>query len=114
MKRLIIIITLTLLLAAFATAQQIPHGVTLSWSWTGKGTATYNIYRTTISGGEAKPALATGVNLLTYTDSSAVVNQQYYYTVTSIVGGIESAPSTEVGALITVPPSPQSPGTSIF
>jgi fibronectin type 3 domain-containing protein len=112
MKRFI---TLALLaLAVHAAGQKIAHGVNLAWSWTGTGTATYNIYRATVSGGETKPALASGVATSTYSDTTAVVGQQYYYTVTAVVGGVESAPSTEVGALISVPPSPTSPSTTVY
>ena len=110
MKRALVVIAL--LTAAFG--QQIPHGVILTWSWNGTGTPTYSVYRATVSGGEAKPPLAAGVNPLTYTDSSALVNTKYYYTVTATVGGVESAPSTEVSAQITVPTSPQNPSTTVY
>ena len=110
MKRIAVI----LLLATMAFGQQIPHGVILSWSWTGTGTPSYNVYRATVSGGETKPPLASGINPMTYTDATAVVNTQYWYTVTAVVGGVESAPSKEVGALITVPNAPTNPATSVY
>jgi fibronectin type 3 domain-containing protein len=109
--------TFVALLTVFAAgvfAQTIPHGVNLSWSWTGTGTPTYSVYRATVSGAEAKPALATGITPLTYTDSTAVVGTKYYYTVTATVGGVESTPSTEVSAQITVPSTPQNPSTTVF
>lgn len=111
MKRIILAL---LLLAAAATAQQIPHGVLLSCKWSGTGTPTFSVYRSTASGGEAKPALASGLSSCAFTDSSAVVGTQYFYTVTATVGGVESAPSTEVSAQITVPPGPTSPATSVY
>ena len=110
MKKLIVL----LLLCGLMMAQKIPHGVMLTWSWTGTGTPTYNVYRATVSGGETQPPLAKGITSTTYTDTSAVVGQQYYFTVTTVVGGVESAPSAEVGALISVPTSPTSPSTSVY
>jgi fibronectin type 3 domain-containing protein len=103
-----------LALTIMASGQQIQHGVILSWSWSGTGTPTYSVYRATVSGGEAKPALATGITPMTYNDSTAAWNTKYFYTVTATVGGVESAPSMEVSALITVPNSPTSPGTTVY
>lgn len=111
MKKVVIAI---LFLAVLASAQQIPHGVVCSWTWTGKGTPTFSVYRSTVSGGEAKPALVTGLTAPTFTDTTALVNTQYWYTYSATVGGVESAPSSEVSALISVPPAPQSPQTAVF
>lgn len=106
------------LLVAFGAialfAQQVPHGVNLSWSWTGTGTPSYNVYRATLSGGEAKPALASGLATPAYTDTTALVNTKYFYTVTATVGGVESGPSPEVAAQITVPNAPTNPETSFY
>ena len=108
--------TVVLILATIgmATGQTVPHGVTLSWTWTGTGTPTYNVYRATATGAEAKPALVTGLTTLSYTDSTAAINTKYFYTVTATVGGVESGPSTEVSAQISVPGAPTNPGTAIF
>lgn len=107
MKKLILL----LLLALPASAQTIPHYVTLTWNWTGTGTATFNVYRGTTSGGET--LLAGGVIPMNYTDNTAVVGTKYFYTVTATVGGVESSPSTEVAAQIIVPPAPTNPATAI-
>jgi len=112
MKKILTIILLLIVGTALA-AQVISHGITLSWTWTGTGSPTYNVYRATSSGGEVQPPLATGLTTTTYPDITAVVGTKYYYTVTAVVGGIESTPSTEVSALITVPNSPSSPSTTV-
>jgi fibronectin type 3 domain-containing protein len=96
-----------------AFAQNVAHGVTLTWTWTGNGTATFNVYRSTASGKETQPALATGVTTPTFNDGTAAINTTYYYTVTSVVGGIESAPSTEVSAQIVPPSAPTNPATAV-
>jgi len=115
MKRIILLtLLLSALLSALLPAQQIPHGVILTWMWSGTGTPTYSVYRATAAGKETQPPLAKGLTSATYTDTSAVVGQQYFFTVTATVGGVESAPSPEVSAQITVPSSPSSPGTAVY
>ena len=109
MKRLA---TILLLLTLNSSGQTITHGITLTC--TGVAGATFNIYRTTTSGAEAKPALATGLATCSYTDPTAVVGTKYFYTATQTVGGVESAPSTEVSAQIVPPAAPTNPQTSVF
>ncbi len=96
-----------------ALSQTITHGVTLTWTWTGNGTASFNVYRSTVSGGETQPALASGITTPVFNDVTAAVNTMYYYTVTLVVGGIESAPSPEVSAQIVPPNAPTNPETSV-
>jgi fibronectin type 3 domain-containing protein len=103
----------TSLFEAGVFAQNVAHGVTLTWSWTGNGTPTFNVYRSTASGKEIQPALVTGVTTPTFNDGTAAINTTYYYTVTSVVGGIESAPSTEVSAQIVPPGAPTNPATAV-
>jgi fibronectin type 3 domain-containing protein len=110
MKRIVTV----LVLAAAAISQQIPHGVTLTWAWAGVGPTTFNVYRATASGAEAKPALASGLASPTYTDGTAVIGTKYFYTVTATAGGVESAPSAEVGAQIVQPPAPANPATAVY
>jgi titin len=82
------------------------HGIQLAWQDTTPG-ATFNVYRSTTSGGEAKPPLVTGLTALSYLDASGTPGTQYFYEVTAVLGGIESAPSAEAGATFpTVPSSP--------
>lgn len=106
-------IALIVFLSVSALAQTITHGVTLTWTWTGTGTATFNVYRSVKAGAETQPALATGIASPTYNDGAAVLNTTYYYTVTAVVGGTESAPSTEVSAQIVPPNAPANPATSV-
>lgn len=131
MKRAFTLTMLTLFLLILATVlrlwgQAIPHGIGLSWTWNGTGTATYNVYRATVSGGETQPPYATGVTGGTtpcvegatslpnpcWQDPAPVIGTKYYYTVTAVVGGSESAPSAEVSAQITVPNPPTNPETA--
>lgn len=67
--------------------------VALEWT-TGLFADTYNVYRATTSGGYGTP-LKTVVSELSYVDDTAVLGETYYYVVTSVVGGDESAFSTE-------------------
>jgi hypothetical protein len=118
-----------LILAAFAYlahAQTISHGIALSWSWSGSGTPTYNIYRASTAGGEVQPPYASGVTGGTtpcaegtqslpnpcWQDPAPVIGTKYYYTVTAVVGGIESGPSPEVSAQIVLPNAPTAPATA--
>ncbi len=129
MKKLVVMATVVGLLifglAYAAFGQTIAHGIALGWTWTGSGTATYNVYRATVAGGEAQPPYATGVTgtgpcvegaatLTTpcWTDPAPVVGTKYFYTVTAVVGGIESVPSAEVYAQIALPSSPTNPQTA--
>jgi len=111
MRKWITIAVIALAVAAFG--QQIQHGVICSWTWSGTGTPTFSVYRATVSGGEKSP-IATGITTLSYTDTSAAINTKYFYTYTATVGGVESGPSSEVSAQITVPLSPTNPATSVF
>ncbi|MFI5379946.1 MAG: PA14 domain-containing protein [Tepidisphaerales bacterium] len=60
---------------------------------------TFNVYRGTTAGGEAPTAVATGLTSPTFTDTSLVIGQTYYYKVTAVEVGGESARSTEISAL---------------
>ncbi|RNM15930.1 hypothetical protein [Nocardioides pocheonensis] len=68
--------------------------VTLSWSGSG---ATYNIYRGSTSGGET--LYRSGVSGTTTTDSS-VTSGTWYYRVTAVGPGGESAPSNEASVRV--------------
>lgn len=99
---------------AIAHGQVIPTGVILTWQWAGTGTPTYSVYRATVSGGETQPPLASGLAAMTYTDTTAVVGTKYYYTFTATVGGVQSDPSPEVAAQITMPTPPTNPATAVY
>jgi hypothetical protein len=103
MKRFALVFAL---LSVVAGSQVIQHGVTLSCTQSGTGTATFSVYRAIASGAEAKPALASNLATCSYLDSTAVIGTKYYYTMTETVGGVESGPSVEVSAQIPVPPNP--------
>jgi len=95
---------LVLLPSIGAAAQTAQHGVTLSC--TGIAGATFNIYRATTSKGEVKPPLASGLPSCAFTDTTVVSGTTYFYTATQVVGGIESAPSNEITAQISIPSAP--------
>jgi len=70
--------------------------VNLSWT-APAGAASCNVYRSTVSGGEAGPPIATGLLAAAFTDTNVTDGQTYFYTVTAInpaLGG-ESPPSVE-------------------
>ncbi len=74
------------------TAAFYPTGNTLSWSSV-TGATSYNLYRGTSSGGEAK--IVTGATS-PYNDTSGTLGTKYYYTVTAVGFGGESLQSSEV------------------
>lgn len=66
----------------------------------------YKIYRSTTSGGQAPPSLAT-VNMLTYTDTFVTSGQTYYYKVSAVNSAGEGTLSNETTAIVPTPkPSP--------
>lgn len=88
------------------TASVVSHSVTLTWvASTSANVAGYNVYRGTISGGpyatKVNPSLIAG---LTYTDTAVLAGQTYYYVAKAVdTSGAESAPSTQVTAVIPTP-----------
>jgi len=119
------ILAAALLLVTASTlvwAQTISHGIGLSWTYANTA-ASFNVYRATTSGGETQPPYAAGVVYATapcvegntslpapcWQDPAPVVGTKYFYTVTAVVGGVESGPSSEVSAQIAVPSSPTNP-----
>ena len=70
--------------------------VALSWS-ASSGATSYNIYRSTTSGGEGATAYATATST-SYTDTSAVNGTAYYYTVAAVNATGTSAQSSQVSA----------------
>ncbi len=66
------------------------------------GATSYNVYRSTISGGEGGTAYASGVSTTSYTDNSVTVGTAYYYTVAAVdAGGVGPISSAEGSAVAT-------------
>jgi titin len=86
------------------TAKGGSQSITLSWT-APQGAATYNVYRSTTSGGENNIPVITGLKTTTYTDPALASDTTYYYEVTAVDPGGESARSTEASAL-TAPAAP--------
>lgn len=80
------------------------HLVDLSWTASTSTVAGYNIYRGTGNGGpytKLNPSLVSGV---TYTDTSVVAGQLYYYVVTAVdSSGNESVYSNQASATVPTP-----------
>ena len=73
--------------------------VALTWNAsTGSATITYNVYRSTTSGGEGATPLAKGITSASYTDSTVSNGTTYYYTVSATNSVGTSAQSTQVMA----------------
>jgi fibronectin type 3 domain-containing protein len=73
--------------------------VNLSWTIPASGVTSYNIYRSTTSGEESLPVLATSTST-SYTDSTVVSAPAttYYYRVTAVGPNGETLGSNEVSA----------------
>ena len=85
----------------------------ISLSWTapssngGSAITGYNIYRSMTSGGEGTTPVGTVSGLtLTYTDTGLTNGQTYYYEITAVNSGIQSAPSNEASAMPIAAPYP--------
>ncbi len=83
--------------------------VTLHWS-APNGALSYNVYRGTTPGGEGATPIATGLSSTSLIDSGLTDGQTYYYWITAVDTGGESAHSAEVSATplapLTPPPAP--------
>lgn len=87
------------------------HSVTLSWAASTTPGVTYNLYRGTtanVCSGTPIP-LITGITGTTTTDSTAALNTTYFYNVSAVGTGGESACDGEVTVQVpditTAPPS---------
>jgi hypothetical protein len=87
MNRSLLLAVLTLCFSPFCLAQ---HAATLSWipSTSSEATLGYNIFRSTTSGTEKAPALnasPVAINCTsgacTYTDTTVIAGQTYYYVI---------------------------------
>lgn len=91
---------------SYVHTPSVPTGLTatagnaqVALSWTASTYATsYNIYRSTTSGGEGSTAIATGVTTTTYTNTGLSNGTTYYYKVAAVDTGGTSAQSSEASA----------------
>jgi fibronectin type 3 domain-containing protein len=68
-------------------------------NWTAAAAAnTYNVYRGTSAGGESATPIATGIAVLTYTDTSVINNTAYYYKVAGVSSAGTGPMSNEASA----------------
>ncbi len=82
------------------------HGIQVSWSEVTNG-CTFNLYRSTTTGGEGVTPYQTGISASPFVDTTGTPGQQYFYTVTAVLAGIESGQSAEVSATFpTIPITP--------
>jgi uncharacterized protein (DUF1800 family)/fibronectin type 3 domain-containing protein len=88
--------------APVATASAGNATVTVSWGAI-TGAATYNVYRATIAGGQGNTPLATGITGTSFTDTGLINGTTYFYKVTAVGAGGESARSNEVSATPVAP-----------
>ena len=80
----------------------VSHSVVLNWVASTTPSVTYNVYRSPTSGVYSSPLASSGT-ATSYTDPSVQSGQTYYYVVTAVNSGGESARSNEVPAAIPVP-----------
>lgn len=85
-------------------AQTTQHGVTVTWTagtpTTGQVADTsYNVYRSTVSGGPYTKLNTASVTATTYFDSTGVGGTKYFYVITGVASGAtESGFSNETSA----------------
>jgi len=81
--------------------QAATHSVSLNWTSSTSVVAGYNVYRSTVSGGPYTKLDSSAVTTDSYTDSTVLSGDTYYYVVTSVTSaGVESADSNQVSAII--------------
>ena len=71
--------------------------VALGWA-ASTGATSYNVYRGTATGAESPTPIATGIASPSYKDTAVTNGTTYYYEVTAVDAGGESAKSAEVSA----------------
>src|SRR5580658_8192624 len=65
----------------------VPNGHYMALAWQGSG-QTYNLYRSSVSGGETAPPIMTGITGQSVNDPNVVSGSTYYYTVTQVINGV--------------------------
>ncbi len=87
-----------------AGAQAVQHSVTLSWTASTSTVVGYNVYRGSTSGGPYTLVTGSPVAGTSYTDSTVLAGQTYFYVVTAVdASGNESVYSNEVSAVVPTP-----------
>jgi hypothetical protein len=79
------------------TATPGTNAVSLSWS-TIAGATSYNLYRSTTSGGEGTTPYVSGITGLGYVDNSVTAGTTYYYKLSAVNSSTQSSQSTESSA----------------
>lgn len=98
-------LSLAFVLSAHAQTQ---HKVLVTWTDTvNPSGTTYNVYRASAAcaTNPTLTKLASGLTVMTYTDSAVTNGSTYCYAVTAVGPGGESADSNEASAAIIAPPS---------
>jgi len=83
--------------------------VVLTWN-VNTGATSYHVKRSTVSGGETQIAAPTSAS---YTDTGLTNGDKYFYVVSAMNSGGESANSTEVSAIPTAPAAPPAAPTGL-
>jgi fibronectin type 3 domain-containing protein len=106
-------IAIVYLLLVYAALANTPgkHSVALTWIAPTSGcttSCTYNVYRSATANAcaGAPTPYATGITSPAYTDQNVTLGSTYYYDVTAVGVGGESACSNEVQIAVPSPPSP--------
>jgi hypothetical protein len=81
-------------------AQPVQHSAALTWTASSSSVTGYNVYRGTVSGGPYTLVNSSLINATSYTDTTVVSGQTYYYVTTAVASGNESVYSNEVTAAI--------------
>jgi fibronectin type 3 domain-containing protein len=115
MKNALLILLVTVSSLAFANTPG-KHSVALAFTASPTSGVTYNIYRGTAAGvcsGTPTP-YATGVAQTSFTDFNVANGSTYFYAVSAVGTGGESACTSEVQAQVPNPPQPPSaPAASV-
>jgi fibronectin type 3 domain-containing protein len=110
MKKLLLLI-FVILTGIVSASFGAGHYVTLTWNPSSDGAAnptlSYNVFRGATAGNESTTPIATGVaagctntTTCTYSDPNVSAGQTYFYTVTAVLGGQQSAQSNECSTVI--------------
>src|SRR6266567_2759691 len=85
----------------FTATAQVGHTVALTWNASTSTVASYNVYRSTVSGTGYSKINALPVALLSYPDASVSNGTTYFYVTTAVdAAGVESTYSNETTAVI--------------